>query len=201
MLNDELKILVNRCVAGQQSALLDFVKRFQGQVFGFCYRMLGQREDAEDATQETFIRVLKNLHRCDQGREVEPWLFTIAGNRCRTQLAKRARRPASQPITIPISDRFHEQAASDLLAEEVDLALQSLRTDYREAFELFHRHEMSYDEIAEELDVPLGTVKTWVHRARRELIRKLSQREVIWERKSELSRVRERNSAAAGSAS
>ena len=64
--------------------MIDLVNRFRGQVFGLCYRMLGQRQDAEDAAQETFVRVLKNLHRWDPARPFEPWLLTIAGNRCRT---------------------------------------------------------------------------------------------------------------------
>src|ERR687898_466643 len=92
---DELRSLVGQCLAGSQSAMLTLVERFRGQVFGLCYRMLGQRQDAEDAAQETFVRVLKNLHRWDQGRDFEPWLFAIAGNRCRTALAARRRKPAA----------------------------------------------------------------------------------------------------------
>jgi len=199
-LNEDLKILVNRCLTGQQTALMDFVRRFQGQVYGFCYRMLGQREDAEDATQETFIRVLKNLHRWDQQRDVEPWLLTIAGNRCRTKLSKRMRAPKSHTLEIPISDSSQQELAGEQLAEEVDLALKSIRHEYSQAFFCFHHKEMSYEEIAQELDVPLGTVKTWVHRARRELIRRLSQREVVWEKERELPRLRKSDSAVVGSA-
>ena len=65
----DLRTLVKRCLAGDQGSMLALVERFQGQVFGLCYRMLGQRQDAEDAAQETFVRVLKNLHRWDQGRD------------------------------------------------------------------------------------------------------------------------------------
>ena len=70
--------------------------------------MLGQREDAEDATQETFVRVAKNLHRWDPERKFEPWLLTIAGNRCRTRLSKRKRRPAHFPLEVPIADNSVE---------------------------------------------------------------------------------------------
>ena len=200
-MSEDLKQLVDRCLTGQQTALMDFVRRFQGQVYGFCYRMLGQREDAEDATQETFIRVLKNLHRWDQERDVEPWLLTIAGNRCRTKLAKRMRRPKSQPLEIPVPDQFHHRWAGEQLAEEVELALKSVRLEYRQAFVFFHQNEMSYEEIANKMDVPLGTVKTWVHRARRELIRRLSLREVVWEKERELPGIRKTNSKVVGSAS
>ena len=66
-----------------------------------------------------------------------------------------------------------------ILAEEVDLALQGIRDDYRKAFELFHRSQLEYQQIAEQLEVPLGTVKTWVHRARQEIVQKLAKREVV----------------------
>ena len=99
---EDLNILVNRCLDGNQSAMQEFVDRFRGQVFGLCYRMLGQREDAEDATQETMVRVCKNLQRWDQNRAFEPWLLTIAGNRCRTRLAKRMRRPKNITLEHPI---------------------------------------------------------------------------------------------------
>ena len=138
--------------------------------------MLGQREDAEDATQETFVRVVKNLHRWDPTRAFEPWLLTIAGNRCRTRLAKRKRRPTVFTLDYPVADATIENRKAELLAEEVSLGLVGIRDEYRKAFLLFHQKEMPYLEIAEVMEVPLGTVKTWVHRARRELISRLRKR-------------------------
>ena len=96
--------------------------------------MLGQREDAEDATQETMVRLVNNLHRWEQDRAFEPWLLTIAGNRCRTRLAKRMRRPALISLDYPIQDDSHLHHNADLLAEEIELALSHLRDDYRNAF-------------------------------------------------------------------
>lgn len=152
------------------------VARFQGQVFGLCYRMLGQRQDAEDAAQETFLRVLRNLHRWDATRDFEPWLLAIAGNRCRTALASRRRRPQPESLVDQTADDAPDQKVAGHLAEEVDLALAALRDEYRQAFVLFYEHELSYGEIATAMEVPLGTVKTWVHRARRELIERLRSR-------------------------
>lgn len=183
---DDLKRLVTRCLAGQVSAQIDFVRRFQGPVFGFCMRMLRQREDAEDCTQETLIRVMRNLHRWDPTRKIEPWLFTIAGNRCRTKLSRRCSRPKPVTLEVPVEDSSQLYKAADLLSEEIELALQDLREEYRLAFTLFHRQELSYEEIGEKMGVPLGTVKTWVHRARRELVGRLSKRGVIEESKREL---------------
>ena len=178
MAND-LAVLVDRCLDGNQIALREFVDRFRGQVFGLCYRMLGQKEDAEDATQETMIRVVKNLHRWDKNRSIEPWLLTIAGNRCRTKLARRVRRPNNLSLEHPVADPRAISEEVELLSEEIQLALVGMRDNYRDAFRLFHEKEMCYAEIAQALGIPLGTVKTWVHRARRELVTKLKSRGVF----------------------
>lgn len=175
---DELRPLVRRCLTGCQTAMLDLVQRFQGPVFGLCYRMLGRREDAEDAVQETFIRVLRSLPRWDDSRDFEPWLLAIAGNRCRTALALRKRKPAPDSLDelAPVAD---DDNRDHHLTEEVQRALGQVREEYRQAFVLFHEHEKSYGEIAEMMSVPLGTIKTWVHRARRDLMDQLRQRGVV----------------------
>jgi RNA polymerase sigma-70 factor (ECF subfamily) len=141
--------------------------------------MLRHREDAEDATQETFVRVANNLHSWDNQRSFEPWLMTIAGNRCRTRLAVRSRRKPMISLDEPVPDQTHLEVEASLLAEEVDRSLVEIRLECRTAFELFYREELPYATIAERMDVPLGTVKTWVHRARKELIFKLRERGTI----------------------
>jgi RNA polymerase sigma-70 factor, ECF subfamily len=186
----DLRPLVRQCLTGDQGAMLALVERFRGQVFGLCYRMLGQRQDAEDAAQETFVRVLKNLHRWDPTRDFEPWLLAIAGNRCRTALSSRKRRPVGgDSLMDQVADDAPDQAPAQHLAEEVHLALAGVRDEYRQAFVLFHEHELSYAEIAEAMSVPLGTVKTWVHRARRDLIDALRRRGVVPECRHEVPRV------------
>jgi RNA polymerase sigma-70 factor (ECF subfamily) len=196
--SDELKCLVRRCLDGQAVAQIDLVQRFQGPVFGFCMSMLRQRQDAEDCTQETLIRVLKNLHRWDSTRKFEPWLFTIAGNRCRTRLARRGRQPVVHSLDVPVADDWELRRDAALLSEEVDLALEGLRSEYREVFTRFHRCQMSYEEISEAMGIPLGTVKTWVHRARRDIVARLLKRGVVEEPNSELQPVREPDPALAG---
>ncbi len=180
-MSEEVTLIVDRCLAGNQASFGELIERFRGRVFHLCYRMLGQREDAEDAMQETFVRVARKLHQWDSSRAFEPWLLTIAGNRCRTQLAKRRKRAIEISLEFPV----YETNASQLdfeaqqLREEMDLVLNELRSDYQTAFHLFHDCGMEYNQISEHLQVPLGTVKTWVHRARRELVSRLRARGVL----------------------
>jgi RNA polymerase sigma-70 factor (ECF subfamily) len=162
-------------------AMLALVERYQGQVFGLCYRMLGQRQDAEDMAQETFARALKSLAQWDADREFLPWLLAIAGNRCRSHLAQRMRRPTSTPLVEQLPDHRPDDEPARHLAEELRRALGRLRSEYRQAFLLFHQQQLSYAEIGAALECPLGTVKTWVHRARREVIEALRRRGVIGE--------------------
>lgn len=173
--------LVDRCHAGDQIAMREMVDRYKGPVFGLCYRMLHHRQDAEDVAQESLIRMLKSLKNWDRTRDFEPWLLAIAGNRCRTALAKRVKRPAAQQLIDAIPESNNNMQAAEQLAEEVQLGLSGLRDQYREAFVLFHQHELTYEEIAAALERPLGTVKTWIHRARREIIDFLRKRETAME--------------------
>jgi RNA polymerase sigma-70 factor (ECF subfamily) len=174
--DEDVRPLIQRCLQGCQVAMFDLVERFQGRVFGLCFRMLGRREDAEEAAQETFLRVLKSLSHWDSTRDFEPWLLAIAGNRCRTALASRRHRPIAEPLDESDAPAAEHRQGTQELAEEVQQALGKLRAEYREAFILFHEQELSYNDISAALGVPLGTVKTWVHRARRELIEHMRSR-------------------------
>ncbi len=172
-------VLAQQYRQNDESAFAKLVGRHHSLVFRVCLRILGHRQDAEDATQETFSRVARYLDRWDSKRPLEPWLVAIAGNRCRTLMA---RKKSFQPLTActePASFDATDQQAADSLREELDLALCQLPDSQRDAFLLFHEHSLSYGEIAEVLDCPLGTVKTWVHRARGKIIDQLRQREVV----------------------
>jgi RNA polymerase sigma-70 factor (ECF subfamily) len=181
--------LVDRCLRGDQAAMLALVDLYRGPVFGLCYRMLRHRQDAEDVAQECFVRALRSLPKWDRQREFLPWLLAIAGNRCRTLLSMRMRHPTASSLVEHLGDDEDQLSEARNLAEEVDLALGTLRPEYRQAFILFHQHELSYQEISETLSCPLGTVKTWVHRARRELIARLTERGVIQESRHAVRRV------------
>ena len=177
---DDLRQVIQRCLAGDQAAMLELVERYRTAVFGFCYRMLGHRQDAEDAAQETFIRVLRSLARWDSRREFRPWLMTIAANRCRTMAAARKRRPALCVMDDNLcQDECPDWREADQLNEEIQLGLSRMSARQREAFVLFHDQQLSYQQIAEILGCPLGTCKTWIYRARRQLATWLQNRQVV----------------------
>jgi RNA polymerase sigma-70 factor (ECF subfamily) len=179
-------LLVRRCLRGDAASIQILVERFQSDVLGLCIRMLHHRQDAEDVTQEVFLRVFRSLRRWDKTRPLKPWIMTIAVNRCRTWMVQRARRPE-------LAAYLHETAASPPtddaaeLAREIQAALADLREDYRLVFTLFHEQGLPYEDIAEAVDKPVGTVKTWLHRARLEVLERLRRRGMVSEVEHELS--------------
>lgn len=174
--SDEILDLVRQCLTGDPDSLRAFVSRFQQLVFSLCLQMMRHRQDAEDVTQESLVRAVRHLASWDQSRAIEPWLLGIAANRCRTALGRRNRQPVN-------SDGFPEPSvnghtASDGIGEEVQRAVNGLRDDYRQCFTLFHVQQLSVQEISDLMHVPVGTVKTWLHRARKILAEQLTQRGV-----------------------
>jgi len=142
------------------------VRRYERPVFALCSRYLGPADGA-DAAQETFVRAFTHLERYDRSRPLLPWLFTIARRLCIDhQRAHRHEAPASEPT----AGGHHDPVEAHVSARE-ELALlarafEGLPEGSREALALFHLHDLSYKEIAEQLEVPMGTVMTWIHRGR-----------------------------------
>lgn len=178
---DDDAALVQRCLAGDAAAVRVFVERFQGLVFGLCWRMLRHREDAEDVTQEVFARAFRHLGHWDQSRSLRPWVLTIASNRCRTRLARRRTQPLAagdwcDPAT---TNPATTDPAVTGLGEELQLGIDALRDDHKLCFELYYQQELSVQEIAAMLDCPAGTIKTWLHRARKQIADQLRERGVV----------------------
>jgi len=154
------------------------VERFQAEVYGLCVRLLNHRHDAEDVTQEVFLRVFRSLKGWDSTRALKPWIIGIAVNRCRTWLTQRVRRPElvdylQDTVASPTPDD-----ATELLTE-IQAALAELRLEYRTVFVLFHEQGQPYEEIALVLERPVGTIKTWLHRARMEILDRLRRRGMV----------------------
>jgi RNA polymerase sigma-70 factor (ECF subfamily) len=167
--------LVRRCRQGRPDAMRELVERFQPEVYALCARLLGHRHDAEDVAQEVFLRVFRSLGRWDATRPLRPWVLGIAVNRCRTWIGRRARVPEPVDYLHVVPGRPPD-APSDELTAALRAAVDDLRAEYREVFVLFHEHGRCYEEIAGAVDRPVGTVKTWLHRARAQVMDYLRRR-------------------------
>jgi RNA polymerase sigma-70 factor (ECF subfamily) len=159
--------LAERAGEGDEWAFTTLVRRYERPVFALCSRYLGS-SDGADAAQETFVRAFTHLERYDRARPLLPWLFTIARRLCIDhQRARRHEAPASERPAVDVQHAPIEAHVS--AREELALlarAFHRLPEGPREALGLFHLHDLSYKEIAEQLEVPMGTVMTWIHRGR-----------------------------------
>jgi RNA polymerase sigma factor (sigma-70 family) len=170
--------LVRRCLTGDPAACRELVERFQCDVFAVCQRLLAHAQDAEDVTQEVFLRVFRSLRRWDSTRPLRPWMLGIAVNRCRTWVGRRARTPELVDYLHETPDHRPADDSTELRTE-IRAAVDALRDEYREVFVLFHEQGQSYEEIGAVVDRPVGTVKTWLHRARLEILERLRTRGLV----------------------
>jgi RNA polymerase sigma-70 factor (ECF subfamily) len=171
-------VLVRRCLRGDAQAIQAVVDRFQPEVFSLCVRLLHHRHDAEDVTQEVFLRVFRSLRGWDATRPLKPWVMGIAVNRCRTWMMQRSRRPELVDYLQDTAPARTADDSTELLAE-IRIALARLRPEYRIVFVLFHEQGQPYEDIAQVLARPVGTIKTWLHRARLEVLNALRERGMI----------------------
>lgn len=176
--------LVQRFKKGEKEIFEKLVRRYQHKVYNTTYRMLGNREDAGDLAQETFIRVYQNLDRFKEKANFSTWLFRITTNLCRDQLRKRKREPATSSLTnsgdgeqeILIPDNQYSPEKVSIEQErkrEIQNQLGKLPLEQREILILRDIQDFSYHQIAEILKISPGTVKSRLSRARRSLRDKL----------------------------
>ena len=190
MTSDELAALPDADVVrlaqqGRELAFRELVRRYERPVFSLVFRMVRDRELAEDLSQDAFIKVLNHIDRYSPEFRLSSWLFKIANNVAIDYLRKR------QISTISIDGSPHAASAAEVEATSFDVrapqenaleelearelggaierAIAALRPEYRSCIMLRHVEGRSYEEIAATLDLPLGTVKTYIHRARHQL--------------------------------
>ncbi|HZM21039.1 MAG TPA: sigma-70 family RNA polymerase sigma factor, partial [Anaerolineales bacterium] len=166
--------LILRARRGDAEAYGELVTRYQTSIFNVCYRILHERGEAEDLAQESFIRAYDRINTFDIEREFGPWIRRVAANVCLNHLE-------SQPKSVELNDERdagesqRPEAVMEVheRSEHIRRALASLPPHYRLVIELRHYQELSYDEIAGELDIPLSDVKSHLFRARKLLAEKI----------------------------
>ncbi len=174
--------LARAAARGDRAAFSRIVELRKRVVFRLCMRLLRDEEEARDAAQETFVRAWGAIDTYDPAQPFAPWLLRIARNHCidlvrrRLPAARRfeldagaedeAQRLEIEDLDAPRADDQLERAEA---ASTLGAAVAALPVNYREVIHLFHVERMSYKEIAAAMEVPMGTVMTWLHRARARL--------------------------------
>ena len=181
--------VVALALEGREAAHRELIRRYERPVFSLVFRMVRDRELAEDLTQDTFIKVLSHLDRYRADFKFSSWLFKIANNVAIDHLRRRkldtisidgsphaTSAEAVESSRLELGDTAEsalDEITSRELGSSIEQAIARLRPEYRACILLRHVEDRSYEEIAATLDLPLGTVKTYIHRARHELRRAL----------------------------
>jgi RNA polymerase sigma-70 factor (ECF subfamily) len=190
--DDEVE-LARAASRGDRSAFAALVDLHKRPVFGLCVRLLGDREEARDAAQEAFARAYAGLAAYDPAQPFAPWVLRIARNHCLDVLRRRLPQactvsldappdaedgPSTRELADPGAERGDEVVARRELAGALERAVAALPENYRAVVHLFHVEHLAYKDIAAALDVPVGTVMTWLHRARARLRESLAGAEL-----------------------
>lgn len=177
--------IVHRALHGEEKAFGELLDRYQDSIFFLLLKKVGNENDAEDLTMETFAKAFNNLHQYTPAYTFSTWLFRIAINNCIDFIRKKKVRPQINNSGIDFNDpesgefSFSGVTPEDLLikeqkAEEIKKIIKTLKPRYTRLIEMRYYQEMSYEEIAAALNLPIGTVKAQLFRAK-ELLAALIQ--------------------------
>jgi RNA polymerase sigma-70 factor (ECF subfamily) len=172
----ELEAALIEAAKSDPEAFAELVVRYQDRLYNYLYRMTGSREDAQDLTQETLVRAYRALPRFNIEQPFRPWVYKIATNLAINHL--KGRKPALElEEWVPgksLDDSPEHWAESREVQRIISQSIAELPETYRTVVLLRHVEDMAYEEIARALDVPLGTAKVRLHRARALLQEKLA---------------------------
>lgn len=184
--------LIKQCKHGDRDAFTEIMRKYQNLVFGMAYNLLSDYQDAEDATQDTFIKAYKSIASFKGDSAFTTWLYVICRNSCNDILRKRQKHSAVSSIDADESDDSPiKEIKSDAPTpeEQVELsetqalvreAINSLKPEYKEVLILSDIQQLSYDEVSAILKIPNGTVKSRLNRARNALRKKLSDKRELF---------------------
>lgn len=177
---------IKQVLKGDQNAFSDIVSLYQHKLYQICYRMLSNRQEAEDIAQEAFVRAFTNLHTFDQKRKFSTWLYRIATNLCIDRIRKKkpdyyldAEVSGTDGLNmysnIAIDEKLPEEKVEQMeLQDRIQYEISRLPDKYRSVIVLKYIEELSLKEISDILEMPLGTVKTRIHRGREALRKQLN---------------------------
>jgi len=176
--------IIERCKKGDREAFATIVQHYMRPAYYVALGYLGRPEDALDISQDAFVNAFRHIRRFDTSRKFFPWFYSILKNLCMNHISRVRRRQESSidemagegPVPIPVETVNPEENAlrRDLQAK-VGLALQRLRSKDREIIILQHFQDYSYQEIADLLGIPIGTVMSRLYGARRAMRRELEK--------------------------
>jgi RNA polymerase sigma-70 factor (ECF subfamily) len=162
--------LIAAAASGQSEAFGVLIERYERAIYHLCLRTLRDGEEAKDATQEAFFKAFRATRTFRRGAKFSTWIFTIAYRACCDRLARRKRYCGDElPERADPAAGPQEQAESADEARRLRAAIDALPEKYRTVITLFHLQNKQYEEIAQVLDLPLGTVKTHLFRAKESL--------------------------------
>ena len=162
--------LVQRAQDGDQAALDALLRRHYSRIYALCRRMAGNEADAQDAAQEALITLTRRIDRFDGRSKFTTWMHRVVTNACLDELRRRGRRPVPTEVEEqPLASA--ERPVADTVSQRLDIeaALAQLDEVFRVPVVLCDQLGLSYEEIAEELDIPPGTVRSRISRGRRRL--------------------------------
>lgn len=170
--------LVERCLRGNEKAFETLLNKYRSPVYSICYRMVKNQTDAEDLAQEVFIRIFSVLDRYDPSFPFSSWLYRITSNLCIDFIRRRRDGIISldQPVQSGEGEMQRQLPSGTVMPDReveskemiaaVEQAIGALPEHYRVIVILRHQEQLSYEEISNNLGIPLGTVKARIHRAR-----------------------------------
>jgi RNA polymerase sigma-70 factor (ECF subfamily) len=161
--------LIEQASAHDENACQKLLNIYKGRIFSYIYRMVKNYHDAEDLTFDTFIKCFKALDSFDRSRRFSTWLFTIAHNTTFDFFRKNRIEYEYIDERYAVNDDFTREYEKKRKMEEIDKAIAQLCPVDRELVLLFHKEECSYQEISEIMHLPITTIKTRLHRARKRL--------------------------------
>src|SRR5512142_2312337 len=174
-------VLIERCLGGDQDAWAEIVQQNWRKVFNVAYKFVGRHEEAEDLTQDIFLRIFKSLRTFDRRANFQTWLISVSRNLCIDyyRSVRKERETIDRQVTAEETSPASLDASPLAALEQSDLAallrraLHALPESLRTAVMMRDIQELSYQEIAGRLDLPEGTVKSRINRGRKELARQI----------------------------